>query len=87
MFSIHLPRSLYEHLPLAYLIVALVLAFSGLSAIRWLAVAALVLAAALTRYRRRAYREAMRKAAMRRRIEERYPRARRAARELHNTQA
>ncbi len=76
MFSLHLPRSVYEHLPKAYLLVSLVLAFSNLSEIRWLAVIALVLAAGVTRTRRRAYREAQRRAAMHRRIAARYPKAR-----------
>lgn len=82
MFSLHVPRSLYEHLPACYLMVAVVLALSGLSEIRWLAVGSLLLAAALTRYRRRTYREAMRRATIQRRIAARYPKARRTIQQM-----
>lgn len=72
MFNIHLPLYLYEQLPRVYLLIAVVVAFLDLSAAKWVAVAALVWASWETWRRRRSYRDAQRRAAIRRRVARRY---------------
>ncbi len=72
MFRLHLPAPIYEHLPKLYLITAAVLALVDLSTLKWVAIVALVSAAGLTLFRRRSYREAKRREALRRYVAERY---------------
>lgn len=56
MFNRYLPDSLYERLPMTYLVSAAFLIVSPLSNLRWIAVVSLVLAAVVTHQRRRIYR-------------------------------
>lgn len=56
MFNQYLPDSLYEKLPMAYLIVAASLVVLPLSGLRWVTIVSLVLAAFLTLHRRSVYR-------------------------------
>jgi len=72
MFKIHLPDPIYEQLPMLYLITATTLAVLPLSSPKWLAVVSLVLAALVTRKRRRSYRQTQRLLAIRRRVGFRY---------------
>ncbi|MCP4655640.1 MAG: hypothetical protein GY856_09500 [bacterium] len=48
MFNIHLPTSIYERLPQIYLVLAAILAVTPLPPVKWVSVAALVTATALT---------------------------------------
>lgn len=56
MFDRHLPEPLYENLPRLYAAAAFLVALAPLSPLRWIAVAALLLATAVTVGRRRRYR-------------------------------
>jgi len=58
MFNIYLPRSIYERLPVIYLVLALVLVLLPLAPIKWVSIAALLLALAVTNKRRQASRGA-----------------------------
>lgn len=60
MFNIYLPRPIYERLPVIYLILAVVLTILPLAPIKWVSIAALVLALMVTNQRRQANREAHR---------------------------
>ena len=53
MFNYYLPESIYRQLPLIYLLAALALALLPLGTFKWLSVGALMLAAGVTRRRRR----------------------------------
>ena len=70
MFKIHHPASIYERLPLIYLLTAIALAIVPLSPVKWVAVVSLVLAAWVTRERRRTYRSTQRLLEVRRRVGE-----------------
>ena len=56
MFNVFIPPALYEKLPYIYLVTAALLALLPLSHLRWLPVAALVLAAGITLRKRYAFR-------------------------------
>ena len=58
MVNIHLPEPVYERLPFIYLVLAALLVFAPLGALKWALIAALVLATVVVKRRRRAYRDA-----------------------------
>ena len=60
MFNVYVPDPIYERLPKIYLLTALVLVATPLAQIKWMAVAALVIATMVTRHQRQIYREALR---------------------------
>lgn len=57
MRTIHLPDSIYEHLPKVYLLLALLLLFTPLPAFKWLLIAALVVGTLWIKQHRRKFRE------------------------------
>jgi len=60
MSRIHLPDSIYERLPVLYLMLATLLAVAATAPVKWLIIAVLVSAALLIKRRRRSYRDALR---------------------------
>ncbi len=60
MSKIYLPDSIYERLPVLYIFLALLLIVTSLGPIKWLLIAALVVATMVVRRQRQAYRRAQR---------------------------